>query len=161
MRCSKIQDKLVEYAYGDLTERSARIIALHVSTCPRCRHDFQETRALLFMTSRCGDVEPPEQAYVALRSQVERSFRNRRSRISMLWRPATAYAAVAAIALFAVISGVGNRMEIVRLERMNSLLSDSLRILNTRSISTQDSAEAPDSSTSSPANPGSKIPFED
>lgn len=168
MRCSRIQEKLAEYAFGDLPEWSARMVELHVSDCAGCRQGLQETKALLSMVSRYEDVDPPEEAYIALKREAEKRSRNRRSGIYLLWRPAPAYAAAAAIALFAVISGVDNRMEMGRLERINALLSDSLRILNARPVGTsssirqgQDSAGTSDSSTSSFSIPGAEIPFGD
>jgi hypothetical protein len=69
-----------------------------------------------------------------LKDKVLRRSESGRFRLSMFLKPIPAYAAATAIAVLAVVSGIGTRMEVTRLERVNSLLSDSLRILNSQSL---------------------------
>ena len=134
MKCKRIKEKLTEYACGDLSDRAASVVESHITDCAGCRQDFHEINTVLSAALHYEDVDPPEEVYRALKREVQAVFQRRLSGFSVLWRPASAYVAVAAIALFAVVSGIGTRMEVARLERMNSLLSDSLRILNAHSV---------------------------
>ena len=134
MKCKRIKERLTEYAYGVLSDRTASVVESHITGCASCRQDFNEINTVLSASLHYEDVDPPEEVYRALKREVQAAFQRRLSGFSVLWRPASAYVAVAAIALFAVVSGIGTRMEVARLERMNSLLSDSLRILNAHSV---------------------------
>lgn len=160
MKCSRIKEKLTEYAYGDLSDKVASVVESHIKNCASCRQDYREINTVLSAALHYEDVDPPKEVYRALKKEVQAVFHSRLSRFSILWRPASAYVAVAAIALFAVVSGIGTRMEVARLERMNSLLSDSLRILNARSFHTPTS-QLSDSSDSFLTSPKAETTFGD
>ena len=147
MRCNKIRGWLTEYAYGDLHDTATRQVESHLSACPSCTAALREVKGVLSLASRYEEVEPPEEAYVDIRREMVSRLRSRVPRLSLLLRPVPAYAAAAAIAFLAVISGIGTKTELVRLERMNALLSDSLTILNSLYVS-PDSTTLPDSATS-------------
>lgn len=133
MRCNKIKERLTEYAYGDLSDKAASVVESHITDCASCRQDLQEIKTVLSAALQYEDVDPPEEIHRTLKRQVQAVLQGRWSGLSLLLKPASAYVAVAAIALFAVVSGIGTRIEVERLERMNSLFSDSLRILNAHS----------------------------
>jgi len=160
MKCKRIKEKLTEYAYGDLSDRAASVVESHITNCASCRQDLHEINTVLSAALHYEDVHPPEEVYRELKRQVRAAFQRRLSGLSLLWKPASAYVAVAAIALFAVVSGIGTRMEVARLERMNSLLSDSLRILNARSVHTPTS-QLSDSSDSFLTSPKAETTFGD
>ncbi len=139
MTCATTKGKLAEYAYGDLSREETRAIESHLSECGECREKASEVEALLFLASRYQDIEPPPEARDEVKRELARERRRARPRFSILWRPAPAYGAAAVIALFAIATGVGTRIEVSRLERVNSLLSDSLKILNSTPAEVADS----------------------
>lgn len=134
MRCTAIRRKLTEYVYGDLTERESRDIRTHLVSCADCRDTASEIRGVLSLASCYEDKSPPVDILAGLKEKVLRRSESGRFKLSMFLKPIPAYAAATAIAVLAVVSGIGTRMEVARLERMNSLLSDSLRILNSQSL---------------------------
>lgn len=135
MRCSAARQRLTQYIYGDLTEREAQAVRSHLSECVSCSEIAAETRGVLSLVSRYKDLSPPRDVYLGLRKEVAARSRGRRFSLPLLLRPLPAYVAATAMAVLAIASGVSTKMEVARLERMNSLLSDSLRILNMQSLS--------------------------
>jgi anti-sigma factor RsiW len=144
MRCSTTKKRLAEYIYGDLRDREAREIRSHLESCTSCRETAIQVKGILSLVSAYGETSPPSEVHAGLREEVAARSGERRLRFSLLNKPIPAYAAATTIAILAVLSGISTRMEISRLERMNSLLSDSLRILNSRSAASPHS-QLPDS----------------
>ena len=134
MRCTAIRRILTEYIYGDLGIRKSHLVQSHLASCPDCRDAANEIRGVLSLASCYADQSPPVDALSGLRGKVLNRSEGRRFKLSMFLKPIPAYAAATVMAILAVVSGVNTRMEVARLERMNSLLSDSLRILNTQSL---------------------------
>jgi anti-sigma factor RsiW len=139
MTCATTKERLAEYAYGDLSREETQALESHLSECADCREKASEIKSVLFLASRYNDIEPPPEAQDELRRELARERRKAGLRFSILRRPAPAYGAAAVVALFAVATGIGTRMEVSRLERMNSLLSDSLKILNSTPAGVADS----------------------
>jgi len=160
MRCSLAKRRLTEYVYGDLGERERVGIRSHLASCSSCRETADEIRGILSMASAYVGKSPPAGAYAGLRERVASRPERRRFRLFVLERPIPAYAAATAIAILAVVSGISTRTEMARLERMNSLLSDSLRVLNSqfsgRSFSEPSDSAARD--TLQPHTTGSEAP---
>lgn len=130
MRCNAVRRRLTEYAYGDLGERERTRIESHLASCASCRETADEIEGILHLASTYDEESPPREAYARLRREVASYPEKQRLRLSVIRRPIPAYAAATAIAIVAVLSGISTRTEMARLESMNSLLSDSLRALN-------------------------------
>ena len=144
MRCSLTRKRLAEYVYGDLGERERSRVLSHLASCASCRETADEIKGVLSLAFAYAEKSPPQEAYVGLRESLAGRRERRGFWLSFAHRPIPAYAAAAAIAILAVVSGVSTRTEMGRLERMNSLLSDSLRALNAQS-SGRSSSEPSDS----------------
>jgi anti-sigma factor RsiW len=146
MRCTATRRRLAEYVYGDLRERERLEIRSHLASCTACRETVSQIEGVLSLASAYSEESPPSHLYSQLREKVAGRHRKAKFGLSLFQRPIPAYAAATAIAILAVLSGVSTRMEVARLERMNALLSDSLRTLNLQSSGIHHS-EASDSTT--------------
>jgi hypothetical protein len=121
MNCSQVQDSLPVYVGGDLAERWAHSITVHLQCCANCAevaNEYRETREML------RDFTPPafaEGTYAGIRQRVLREIENERiapawpKMIANLFRPrlawALATALLIAITLFAAFF-IANRWNV-------------------------------------------------
>ena len=59
MDCTKIQNRIADYAVGLLTGRSKAEVEAHLAECPNCRAEFEEQERVMLMVSQVDPVEPP------------------------------------------------------------------------------------------------------
>jgi len=80
MECSVVEDKLYEYIYGELNDIAAYEIEEHLSSCGKCRIEYQELKKLLIddMTELIElkeKIEVPQNLSYKIKSSISRKPR--------------------------------------------------------------------------------------
>lgn len=80
MECSLVSDKLYEFIYGELDERTSSEIEKHIENCTNCRHEYMELKKLLvddmkYLVNLKESIKTPEGLPLKIRSSMRPGFR--------------------------------------------------------------------------------------
>ncbi len=102
MRCEEIRERFVDLLYSERgTPPASPELQAHINSCPSCRKELEELRAVQ-LSLRSWEDEPPLRSFVLPRDEYALPKR----RHSLFWG-ALRYAAVAAIVLIAFLTIAG------------------------------------------------------
>ncbi len=113
----RIERQLSAYLDGELLPDDARLVEVHLSTCPICRGELARLRRVKSLMGRVPDVDPPPQLWRELDARIDAEQRRPSWAVplealrSAFRRPAAAVAAVAVIALLVVLPLAKGRLE--------------------------------------------------
>ena len=128
MTCLESQKTFTPYLDGELTREASAALNEHVGGCPVCRHQLEETRALVRGLSLMARPAPPAGLSAAIRDAliIERAARNATPKLSpaervSLWLGARlmpySVGAVYSVVLFVAVFG-GLRQQLVILRNL-------------------------------------------
>lgn len=126
MTCSESQKAFSPYLDGALSREAGAALAEHIGVCPVCRHQLEETRALVRGLSLMTRPAPPpglaasiRDALVIERAAVERTPRSSLTDIVTRWigvrlMPYSVGAIYSAVLFVAVFGGLRSQLVILR-----------------------------------------------
>ncbi|HEX8119026.1 MAG TPA: zf-HC2 domain-containing protein, partial [Pyrinomonadaceae bacterium] len=88
MTCSESQKAFSPYLDGALSREAGAALAAHLGACPVCRHQLEETRALVRGLSLMARPAPPPDLSASIRDAlvIERAARNATPRLTLAER---------------------------------------------------------------------------
>jgi predicted anti-sigma-YlaC factor YlaD len=88
MTCSESQKAFSPYLDGALSREAGAALSEHVGACPVCRHQLEETRALVRGLSLMARPAPPPDLAASIRDAlvIERAAVERTPRLSLTER---------------------------------------------------------------------------
>ena len=113
-----VSGRLAAYLDGELTQRAAQQVELHLGQCARCRTDCDQVRSGMAMVERLPSIEAPEVIWAAIEARL-REHRPARQRAVRPWRlafAATVMVALVGAAAWRFAHPSGTRWEVRRLE---------------------------------------------
>src|SRR5215210_6527883 len=126
MMCSETQKAFSPYLDGALSREAGAALAEHLGACPVCRHQLEETRALVRGLSLMTRPAPPADLAASIRDAlvIERAARNAAPRLSPAERvtqwigvrlmPYSVGAVYSVVLFVAVFSGLRQQLRILR-----------------------------------------------
>ena len=126
MTCSESQKAFSPYLDGALSHEAGAALAEHLGACPVCRHQLEETRAIVRGLSLMARPAPPPRLAASIRDAlvIERAARNATPRLSlaeqvMRWlsvrvMPYSVGAIYSAVLFVAVFGALKQQMSILR-----------------------------------------------
>jgi hypothetical protein len=126
MTCSESQKAFSPYLDGALSHEAGAALAEHVGACPVCRHQLEETRAIVRGLSLMARPAPPPGLAASIRDAlvIERAARNAAPRLSPAERvarwvaarlmPYSVGAIYSAVLFVAVFGGLRSQLVILR-----------------------------------------------
>ena len=126
MTCLESQKAFSPYLDGALTREASAALAEHVGACPVCRHQLEETRAIVRGLSLMARPAPPPGLSAAIRDAlvIERAATERTPRLSVPERvarwlgarlmPYSVGAVYSAVLFVAVFGGLRQQVEVLR-----------------------------------------------
>src|SRR5687767_12784691 len=126
MTCLESQKTFSPYLDGALTREASEALNEHVGACPVCRHQLEETRALVRGLSLMARPAPPADLAGAIRGAlvIERAARNAAPRLTLaerisLWlnarlMPYSVGAVYSCVLFVAVFGGLHQKLVILR-----------------------------------------------
>jgi hypothetical protein len=126
MTCSESQKAFSPYLDGALSHEAGAALAEHLGACPVCRHQLEETRALVRGLSLMARPAPPPALAASIRDAlvIERAARNAAPRLSPAERvgrwlsarlmPYSVGAVYSAVLFVAVFGGLRSQLLLLR-----------------------------------------------
>jgi anti-sigma factor RsiW len=126
MTCSESQKAFSPYLDGALSHEAGAALSEHIGACPVCRHQLEETRALVRGLSLMARPTPPTNLAASIRDAlvIERAARNATPRLSTAERlsrwigvrlmPYSVGAVYSVILFVAVFGGLRQQLRILR-----------------------------------------------
>src|SRR5215210_9057131 len=126
MTCSESQKAFSPYLDGALSHEAGAALAEHVGACPVCRHQLEETRALVRGLSLMARPTPPPDLAASIRDAlvIERAALERTPRLTFAERvtrwlsvrvmPYSVGAIYSAVLFVAVFGGLRQQLIILR-----------------------------------------------
>jgi hypothetical protein len=126
MTCSESQKAFSPYLDGALSREAGAALAEHLGACPVCRHQLEETRALVRGLSLMARPAPPHDLAASIRDAlvIERAARNATPRLSPAERvtrwlgvrlmPYSVGAVYSVVLFVAVFGGLRQQFKILR-----------------------------------------------
>lgn len=102
------EDKLLEFAYGELPAPEASAVEAHVSGCPRCTQALNEIRTVRVAVGKLPQVEAPEAGLESLFAYADQAARRNAAGPAAApswWR--RMMAPLAGVAALGLVAGVG------------------------------------------------------
>ena len=107
--CKKFKERLFDYASDMLSGAERKELIEHINSCPECRTELAEIKAILSAAAEIKDVKPSDElknrVSSSLAAEARKIKRNRRVRIGRTAAAAVSLAACAALAI-GIYSGV-------------------------------------------------------
>ena len=72
MKCGLNFDKLLSFSLGELDEKEAESVHLHLGRCPDCRRELEAIDRLSSGLSSLPEVQPDDRSWASLRDSLER-----------------------------------------------------------------------------------------
>jgi hypothetical protein len=98
MKCEKIKKNLIDFQWGELTEKETKEMKEHLVSCLHCLQYEKEVKEFLLFMKKVEMREPSEKPYLFLKSRVEEQRYNMYSSwiervVSIIRRPVPVYQA--------------------------------------------------------------------
>lgn len=106
MTCADVTERLGAYVDGDLSEPRFQEVELHLASCPACRSEEREIRALLLEApSLLREVAPARDLWPGIATRIRTQRKTRVLAFGSAWA-----ALAAGLALVAVVTARGGRV---------------------------------------------------
>ena len=113
MTHEECQDRLLEFAYGELRRRRAREVEAHLGACPTCAGVYRRIAGVREVMGRLEPEPPPGHDRLLLAAAREAADRRREERPA-LGLPLWAWKASVATVLVAAVGGVSVKIASMR-----------------------------------------------